>query len=479
MLPHWQAGKIIEMMHKLFLFFLLFCCTSKKTFAQTTSTSEKKDSSYALVRNINIIGNKKTKDYIILRELDVVKGDSILNVEIEQRLLLCRNRLFNTRLFTQVSVSILQDTLFIEVKERFYTYPLLILSLADRNFNEWWELRNHDLRRINYGINFVQRNVRGRNETFKATLQGGFSHKLELSYTVPYLNKNRKTGLMGALSIISEKKVAYTTNQNILMFIEGNDELRRRFQTSITLFHRSKYYTTSYLSLLYTNNHISDTVAKLNPRYFLNFRKNQSYFSLRYNFINDRRDIAFYPLKGYLLSVELNRYGLLPTDALQQQNLFVNFSYFKKLSEKWYGAMGIYQKLSFPYNQPYYNFRALGYNLYTVSGYELYVVDGQHFSLAKLNLKYKLWNFAFKVNLIPIENLRNIPITVYLKLHSDAGYVRDNTYNPGNAGLSNRLLLGNGIGVDIVSYYDIVMRVEYSINNKLQQGIFLHMKAAL
>jgi hypothetical protein len=40
-------------------------------------------------------------------------------------------------------------------------------------------------------------------------------------------------------------------------------------------------------------------------------------------------------------------------------------------------------------------------------------------------------------------------------------------------------LVGGGAGIDIVTYYDIVGRIEYSVNQLGQTGIYLHVKAGL
>jgi hypothetical protein len=36
------------------------------------------------------------------------------------------------------------------------------------------------------------------------------------------------------------------------------------------------------------------------------------------------------------------------------------------------------------------------------------------------------------------------------------------------------LIYSGGVGLDIISIYDIVLRVEYSFNQKGQNGLFIH-----
>ena len=40
--------------------------------------------------------------------------------------------------------------------------------------------------------------------------------------------------------------------------------------------------------------------------------------------------------------------------------------------------------------------------------------------------------------------------------------------------LTNTLLFGRGIGIDYITYYDKLLRIEYGINRLGEKGIFLH-----
>jgi len=109
------------------------------------------------VDQINLVGNKKTLDRIILRELLVKQGETMLKKELDSLLMISSNNIHNTRLFIDVDAKALPLTpdeveVLILVKERWYFYPIPIFTLADRNFNEWWTNQNRDLSRVNYGI---------------------------------------------------------------------------------------------------------------------------------------------------------------------------------------------------------------------------------------------------------------------------------------------------------------------------------------
>jgi hypothetical protein len=63
--------------------------------------------------------------------------------------------------------------------------------------------------------------------------------------------------------------------------------------------------------------------------------------------------------------------------------------------------------------------------------------------------------------------------SLYLGIFSDMGRVNDKQNNKYNT-LSNSLLWGNGISLDYVTYYDKLLRIEFSVNRLGEKGVFLH-----
>jgi outer membrane protein assembly factor BamA len=153
------------------------------------------------INRILIIGNKRTRDQIISRELSLKTSDTVRFYKLPEILSLDKRKIYNLRLFNTVTIRSLEMSyntidLLVEVDERWYTWPIPIFELSDRNFNEWWQNYNHDFGRVNYGLRLEQYNCRGRNETLKLTAQFGFAQRYELSYVIPYLDKRQKQGLI-------------------------------------------------------------------------------------------------------------------------------------------------------------------------------------------------------------------------------------------------------------------------------------------
>ena len=194
-----------------------------------------------------------------------------------------------------------------------------------------------------------------------------------------------------------------------------------------------------------------------------------------YAFRFDKRDNKGYALKGVLLQAEFYKFGL---SIFDDKNLNVGFlsgyikNYFQ-LHNRWYVATQLRFKYTLTKNLPYYFQQGLGYDNF-VRGYEYYIIDGQHFGLVKSNLKYTL----IKPKTYPIRALKNtnfymFHFATYVNLFFDAGYVDDKYYAQKNI-LSNQFIYSAGIGVDVVTFYDKVIRFEYTVNKQLQHGFFIH-----
>ena len=80
---------------------------------------------------------------------------------------------------------------------------------------------------------------------------------------------------------------------------------------------------------------------------------------------------------------------------------------------------------------------------------------------------------------MPIEQFSYVPVALYLKAYFDFGYVTNyNRYEELNINtrLSNRMLMGGGLGIDLVTMYDNVFRFEYTFTREGTHGFFFHVK---
>jgi hypothetical protein len=135
--------------------------------------------------------------------------------------------------------------------------------------------------------------------------------------------------------------------------------------------------------------------------------------------------------------------------------------------------------LSTPDKLAYSIYGALGYRKQFVRGYEVYVIEGPWYFLNKTTLKKRIFSRNYRWEAMPIRQFRHIPISIFLKTYADFGYVNNYPYYEKagyNTLLSNKMISGTGVGIDIVGSYDAVIRFEYSFNSIGGRGLFIHIK---
>ncbi|MCR9286553.1 MAG: BamA/TamA family outer membrane protein [Bacteroidetes bacterium] len=438
---------------------------------------------YVFIENIEVTGQKRTKPNIILRELDITVGDTISLSNLTERIEWNQQLLMNTGLFTKAKINFKnweggtnRVRLLIEVSENWFVYPVPIFELADRNFNVWWETYNHSLKRVNFGVRFYHINLTGRKDLMKLVAQYGFTQKYEIEYTLPFINKKQSLGLFTNFLYTRNKELGYTTLENKLQFFrDDEDVLLKRFRGGLGIIHRPDLFFSQSLVLNYHQNELHESVPlELNDDFFLDGLK-QRYFSLIYETSLDRRNIRAYPTKGYFLSFLAQKDGFGFFDNL---NAFYLTGYAEKyflLNEKWNlrqtakGRIALVRE-----KQPYNNSVALGYELDYIRGYEFYVIDGLDYAYSKTSLRFRLasWKYDFG-KYMPIKAFKVMPIKLYLAVNNDFGFVNNPFYGENNS-LSNELLWGYGVGLDLVIYNDKVFQFEYSANRLGEHGFFLH-----
>ena len=83
------------------------------------------------------------------------------------------------------------------------------------------------------------------------------------------------------------------------------------------------------------------------------------------------------------------------------------------------------------------------------------------------------------MDFLPMEKFNTFHLAVYGGVFADAGYVDDNSSVSSDRNfLGNSFLFGYGAGIDIVTYYDIALRLEYSFNLRNENGFFVHLGTA-
>lgn len=431
-----------------------------------------------LIGGVTVTGNKKTKDFIILREMTLKKGDYVFSTELQSKLQRSKELVYNTSLFVDDSVYVAEqkgNVLFINVnvKERWYIFPLPYLTFVDRNFNTWWVQQNRSLERINYGIKFIHENFSGANDKMNVWLINGYSQQITLRYDLPFINKSLTKGINVGFTYAHQHEINYgTSDNNKQLFFRSNDDFIRNItRVDFTYSYRPDQNVRQYFRVSYSDEWIADTVVKLNPNYYPNQSNHIRYIDFGYYYRYFNFDYNAYPTKGYFGEAFIYKRGINDESNLWQIGL--RGIYVKPLLKNTFLNIEGSGNVKFLPNNSFYSQAMFGYGYYTLRGMEYYVVDGTAGAIGKFTLQQSLFKYVLHM---PIKSKTHdkIPFRFFVKAYSDVGYC-NNPYT--NARFNNILMRTWGAGMDVVSIYDFVFKFEYSINQFGEHGLFIHARS--
>ncbi len=452
-------------------------------FPQANSGSEisidRQKAAPFIVRNIIITGNKKTKASFILREIPFKSGDHFQLQELVTKFEDARRQLMNTTLFHEVTVALKSFEghdvdIMVDVKERWYIFPVPYFKIVDRNINQWVVQNNASLDRVNYGVKLMYNNVTGYNDKLNVWFMSGYTKQISMNYDRLYFDKKMKWGAKFAFALGKNREVNYNTINNKEVFLKDtNNFIHSFFSTSFELTYRRAVKTRHRFGIAYTQERVEDTIVKLNPSYFTKGRNSIRFPELYYNMAFHNVDYIPYPLKGFEAQINLSKKGFNHTLNVWELNVLTG-NYWK-IFPRTYFSVNTAADLKVPFKkQPFFNLQLMGYKELFMQGYEYYVIDGVAGGCVKTTLSRELLKFNIPVPKIKHETINYIPFRIYGKIYGNAGYV----YNPqpGQNFLNNRMLYSGGMGIDIVTFYDIDIKLEWSFNQIGQNGIYLHKK---
>lgn len=446
-----------------------------------------------IVKNIFVEGNRKTKARLIIRELTFKAGDTIPLSKFGKLLDDNRLRIMNTNLFNVAQLNVKnwksgdlpvdEVSIVITVVENFFVYPVPIFGLADRNFNVWWKEQNHALSRTNYGFSLMHVNTTGQRDPLTATIQGGYTKRLGLSYELPYVNKKQTMGIFFSGNYGVNRELPILTRNNKLIFYRDTSKfVFENVGATVGMTITPGLLSRHVISMSYSQQAIDTGILRKNQDYYLDNRAQQRYFVLNYSFSHDTRDMRPYPLKGHLASVGVVKAGFLPSDDVNALIVSAKWAQFGRITKKLsYETVAKVRTALIRGQQPYTFTHGLGYGSDYLRGYEYYVVDGLDYGLLKNSLHFELFDKTFdlskylKWNIL--KGFRSFPLKCYLSGNFDLAQARSPEILAKTNPLNNRTIYSGGLGLDIVAYYSWVWQIQYSWNDLGEKGLFFHYKA--
>jgi outer membrane protein assembly factor BamA len=433
-----------------------------------------------IVGQITVKGNKKTKTYIVLRELSFRPGDTLTLTQLVNGFRTAHDRLVNTHLFNEVVIFLkgfrgYTADVEIDVRERWYIFPLPYFKPVDRNFTAWAQ-KDYSLSRVNYGGKFTHYNFTGRNDQLTAWLITGYTRQFELYYNQPYADNSLKHGFGFGFNFAQQREVDAFTFNNSQGFINSDSiafagkYLSKQLSFSARYFYRPRLKVRHTVNFNIVSSSVDSAVTLRNPDYFNNGKRKLVYPELIYTFNYTDVDYISYPLNGVIFETSLMRRGINPDMNLWQFSTRLTRSW--PLARKWWFGIQNINVLKLPLSQPFYNQGLIGYGDLYLRGLDRYVVDGTAGAILKNTLSHQLANFDIPLARGTAHD--HIPFRIYATAFSDYGYAYNKDFK-GNS-LVNRMLYTAGFGIDIVTFYDLSFKFDYSFNQLGQNGLFLHIR---
>jgi hypothetical protein len=323
-----------------------------------------------------------------------------------------------------------------------------------------------------YGVDFTHYNFSGRRDQLSITGLTGYARNISFSYSSPYSNSKLTEGFGVSASFTQNREVGFKTRfDNKPLVFKKEGFVRDNYQLDGAYSWRRGYFKRTSISLglnyLVINDSIIDPIY--NPNYFNTGKASQFFTDINFGVSYANTDRNAYPLKGLKYSYGFSKRGFGFSGGINSTAFFGSFAKYIPHKNNFYSSIRSSGIIKLPFEQAYINQRAIGYGSLRLRGLELFVVDGVAAFTTNYTFSKKIISFRVPVP-FKIKALPYIPFTFFAKTYTDIGY----SYIPqpyvGN--LNNKFLYTGGFGIDILSVYDIALKIEYSFNQIGQSGLF-------
>lgn len=445
-------------------------------FSTNSATSVEDSNRLFVIHDITITGNKRTKPATILRELSFTINEPYTLGDIAKKFQNARRQLLNTGMFLDVVVSLKSMEGYdvyvnVDVKEKWYIWPNAFIRPVDKNFGQWWREKDRDMERINYGVRLAHNNITGRNDKLRVGVMNGYTRQITLQYWGLWLDKEMKWSTNTGVNFGKNKEVNYMTLRNKQVPVKDDGFLYTYLGAFLHVNYRPAIKTFHTFGVGYIYEEIADTIFKLNPS-FSSAQNIAKYPELFYKLAYFDVDFIPYPTKGFFGDVLLRKKGF--GGDVNIWELVARASQTWSLNDKYFFNFKGLGLIKLPFRQPYTGKNFIGSEGRFLQGYEYYVIDGVAGGFTKASLNRSIFKTYISIPSQKLKRLNHIPVKLYAKTFVNAGYVYNN--DAGFNRLTNKMLYSGGVGLDLVTFNDFVIKIEWSFNRLGENGLYLHQR---
>ncbi len=394
----------------------------------------------AVVSKIIIEGNKKTKDYILLREIHHKLHESVDTVKI----LNDKNRIENLGIFSEVNSELLpmdDSTLILKyiVKESIQKTPPTV-------FPTYTESKGWSLNAL-----WVFNNFRGQNQLLALSGSIGGEDTYGISFKDPWILNDHISFSVNIMRNLYKNRFLNSDIELKSMKIGAGKWFREKIKTEISLALESKIFT------------LEQEIAR--------YKYIHTYSNIRY----DTRDIFWNPGRGLLISGSfeyLRGYDFKIFNTLIWNQ---SLSFYKNLNNIQKNAVialnGVIKK-KFGYKDKFFQDYIGSSN--TIRGWQLPDSTTHRLEPFRIGHEYLQTSIEYRYEIIP-KYVSSVGIESGLSIvcYSDAGFIIKNGYL--NLNHLESILIGSGIGIRIPFPIVGVLRFDFGlgiIDNKIKSKSF-------
>ena len=395
------------------------------------------------IEKILFVGNKKTKDQIIRREMKSQEGmpysPEILKKDIK--------RIESLRLFSRVQSDIFQSApdsliIIITLSERWYIFPVPYLLRNEKSWDKW-----------SYGLALLHDNLHGLNHDLMASAWLGFNPGFDIEYNIPrfapsldlFAGFNVYSLLIKSQNLYPNSDLGYTRYDF--------NEQHKGFKGYLGKRWGYHFYT----SVLFSYNHLDypDTF-----QYLLSQPGSQRTASIGADFRWDTRDLIQYPTSGCYFDTYI---AYTPWDQ-------VNYTYIGtdlRTFFEWHNltlAARLAGKKSLGH-VPIFARTFLGYEE-RIRGHFTKRLEGENRAIASAEIRFPIIPVHY-INLEdPDEYLGHYSKDLPLGLNGSVFYDTGSVWMQNEQPSDSKILSGFGIGLHARVPYAEVIRFEYAFDSQ-------------
>jgi len=258
------------------------------------------------IETIKIEGNKKTRDYIILREI----AQEVNTKFNETNLIEDENRIYNLGLFSSVDIQIIESTYLITVSEMWYIWPFPIIKYDNKS------------EKISYGAGINHNNFRGRDTNIALGATVGNIREYFLWYENPWISGDHNSLEMGIYNESSNHHVYNILEKDKGFFTSGGFYKGYNHKFDFGFNYNNKLIKTI------DNSESDKDILELDNLTQTDF----TYIRLGFEYRYDSRDIYVDPSSGIFFNIELN--SLFGLDEMSNMySIVTDYNIYKTLYE--------------------------------------------------------------------------------------------------------------------------------------------------